>query len=160
MIHESRARLGVAPDRLAGVVIVVFGAWFLWQAATLREGPGYAAIGPRAFPLLVGVGILGSGIALAAAPPRHTEPSDEDALPPVDYRTLLGAGAILAGYVILFAPVGFILASTAFVVASSWNLGSRSVGRDLAAGFATSLVAYVVFTRLLGLELPGGPLPL
>src|SRR5262245_38931263 len=57
------------PDLLAGIAIVAFGIWFLWQASLLREGPGYAAVGPRVFPVIVGIGLLlsGLGITLVAA---------------------------------------------------------------------------------------------
>jgi putative tricarboxylic transport membrane protein len=153
-----RGRLTDSADRIAGVVIALFGVWFLWQAAILREGPGYAAVGPRVFPIIVGFGILASGVALAIFPPPETEAEAEVEARP-DWRTLAGAMAILAGYVVLFQPLGFVVASTAFIGASSWNLGSTHWRRDLAAGLATSVAAYLVFTSFLGLELPAGPLP-
>jgi putative tricarboxylic transport membrane protein len=154
----------MAPDCLGGGVIVLFGVWCLWQATLLREGPGYAAVGPRVFPLLVSGGILLSGMALILS--HHDAPSavavesvvadTEDA--PADWPTLIGAAGMLAGYLLLFQVLGFVFASTAFLVGCSWVLGSRSPIRDLAAGLGTSLIAYLVFTRLLGLELPAGPL--
>jgi putative tricarboxylic transport membrane protein len=58
----------------------------------------------------------------------------------------------------VFLHLGFIISSAAFLVAGAWVLGSRSWPRDVAAGLLLSLVTYVVFTRLLGLDLPSGPL--
>lgn len=139
-----RGRLADSADRLAGATIGVFGAWFLWQAAILREGPGYAAVGPRVFPVIVGLGILASGLALGASPTRRPE-AESDIGPERDWRTLAGAAAILAGYIVLFQPLGFVVASTLFLAASSWNLGSRSLRRDMVAGLLTSAAAYLVF---------------
>ncbi len=51
-------------DGIAGLAIVAFGAWFLWQATSLRAGPGYAAVGPKTFPIIVGLVLLGSGLGV------------------------------------------------------------------------------------------------
>jgi putative tricarboxylic transport membrane protein len=157
-------------DVLAGIGIVVLGAWFLWQALILREGPGYAAVGPRVFPVVVGLGLLLSGLAISitaawalrrlGAAGTMAPPIEGETAEPTDWRTLIAEAAVLAGYVALFLPLGFILASTAFLVASARILGSRSPLRDLASGLGLSIVAYLVFTRLLGLELPAGLLEL
>ena len=56
--------LGRHADTIAGGLIALFGAWFLWEATILREGPGYVAVGPRVFPLIVGAGLLLSGMAV------------------------------------------------------------------------------------------------
>jgi putative tricarboxylic transport membrane protein len=155
---------------LAGLGIVLLGAWFLWQALMLREGPGYAAVGPRVFPVVVGLGLLLSGLAISVsaawalrrlgAAGTMAAPIEGEAAEPTDWRTLLAAAVALAAYVALFLPLGFVLASTAFLVASARILGSRSPLRDLASGLGLSIVAYLVFTRLLGLELPAGLLEL
>ncbi|MBA2449689.1 MAG: tripartite tricarboxylate transporter TctB family protein [Chloroflexi bacterium] len=166
---------------LAAGVVVLLGVWTLWQAMELRQGPGYAAVGPRIFPMVVGVGFLVAGAALllgglrrgdpalAPAPPpaslaKPTATSADDALDedpsaaPTDWPTLAGVAALLAGYVALFLPLGFIISSALLLVGGARVLGSRSPIRDIAAGVLVSLAAYLVFTRLLGLELPPGPL--
>jgi hypothetical protein len=45
-----------------------------------------------------------------------------------------------------------------FVPACSWALGSRALVRDVVVAVVLAIVTYVVFTRFLGLELPGGPI--
>jgi len=169
---------------LAAGVVVLLGVWTLWQAMELRQGPGYAAVGPRIFPMVVGVGFLVAGAALllgalrrgdpALAPaPPPASPAERAATPPddalggldedpsaapTDWPTLAGVAALLAGYVALFLPLGFIISSALLLVGGARVLGSRSPIRDVAAGVLVSLAAYLVFTRLLGLELPPGPL--
>ena len=156
MIRSPRVAEGVA----AGA-IVLFGAWVLWQAMQLREGPGYAAVGPRTFPLIVGVGLLVSGLALlwGSVHGRPVEPgAGSEAAAPTDWRTLLTMAALLLGYVFLFQPLGFVLTSALFLIGGAWALGSRAPIRDVVCGVALSLATFFVFTRLLGLELPAGPL--
>lgn len=169
------ARLARVAEPLAGGAITLLGAWFLWQSLELREGPGYAAVGPRVFPVIVGLGFVASGLAVlvsglrraaataSGAPAGHLAEADEpvgegEAREPTDWRTLVAMAVLLAAYLVVYLPLGFILASALFFVAGSWTLGSRSPARDVVAGALVSLVAYVVFTRLLGLELPAGPL--
>jgi putative tricarboxylic transport membrane protein len=151
--------------RVAGAAIALLGGWFLWQAVSLREGPGYAAVGPRVFPVIVGLGFLVSGLPLllsrgrrarAHAPPD--ESADTDLAPPIDWPTLASIAVLLALYIALFLHLGFIISSAGFLVGGAWILGSRSWVRDVAAGFLLSVATYVVFTKLLGLELPAGPL--
>lgn len=167
-------------DGIAGVAILAFGAWVLWQAGSLRAGPGYAAVGPRTFPIIVGLATLVSGVGVvigwlrawrgdaapAAAARADTPPltdadltGDGDAAPAgTDWATLLLVGGLLAAYIALFRPLGFVLASTALFPAGAWALGSRAPLRDSLAGVVVSLITYLLFTRFLGLELPAGPL--
>ena len=153
-------------DRLAGLVIILFGAWFLWQATELRQGPGYAAVGPRVFPTVVGCGLLASGLALLLVRqrradevlPADTDPAVREREPAADWPTLVLVVVLLAGYIVLFRPLGFVIASSLFLVGGAWALGSRAPLRDLVAGILLSVVVYAVFTRLLTLELPGGPI--
>ncbi len=155
--------LRTTTDRLAGVAIAVFGAWFLWQAASLREGPGYAAVGPRVFPVIVGVGLLLSGLALLITGGAGTRSSvasldDGEAEASIVWTSLAQVAALLAAYVAAFVPLGFIGSSTFFMVAGARSLGSRRWVRDLTVGLLLSATSYGVFTFLLGLELPGGPM--
>ena len=64
----------------------------------------------------------------------------------------------LAGLIVLWRPLGFILTAALFLVAGAWVLGSRSPIRDILAGVLVAVGTYALFTRLLGLELPTGPL--
>ena len=159
-------------DGIAGLAIVLFSAWFLWQATTLRAGPGYAAVGPKTFPIIVGLVLLGSGLGVLLGlwrdgrrevPPTEAEGPDAEVVEGAegvgtDWPTLLGVAGLLAAYIALYKALGFILASIVLLPAGARVLGSRAPLRDLLAGVGLSLAIYVVFTRLLGLELPAGPL--
>jgi putative tricarboxylic transport membrane protein len=107
--------------------------------------------------------LSGLGVALAReaqALPAGADPATHDDAPFElhDWRTLGLFAGLLALYIALFLPLGFILCSTLLIVGGAWVLGSHAWRRDLIAGVTVSLVAYLVFTALLGLELPAGPL--
>ena len=154
-------RRAARPTLVARGLIVLLAAWVLWQAFLLREGPGYAAVGPRVFPVVVGLGLLAGGAALLVGALRRPAPAPEpDAEPaePTDWATLLGMAVLLAVYLALYLPLGFILATILFLVAAARVLGSRALVRDVVVAVALALATYLLFTRLLGLQLPGGPL--
>jgi putative tricarboxylic transport membrane protein len=151
-------------ERVVGAAIALFGGWFLWQAGSLREGPGYAAIGPRVFPVIVGLGLLLSGLALllqrgsVGVGVVDREDSAGDSVEPIVWPSLTQVAALLAAYVVAFLPLGFIVSSTIFVVGGARVLGSQRWVRDLTVAVLLSAMSYGVFTFLLGLDLPGGPL--
>jgi putative tricarboxylic transport membrane protein len=107
------------------------------------------------FPAIVGLGLAVSGLALALLGSPPPDPTEDRRL---DWRTLVLMGAALAAYLTLYIPLGFPLASAAFFIAGAWILGSRRPGRDVLSAVVLVVVVYVVFTRLLGLSLPAGPL--
>ncbi|MDX3109724.1 tripartite tricarboxylate transporter TctB family protein [Nonomuraea angiospora] len=163
---------------LAAAVVV------LAQAFAIPQGEGYQAVGPRAFPLLVGVGLAVVSIVgvVQAFRPGTREP---DATPPapaaagtVDVGGGVGVGlsadgggeasekphwpsvllliGSLAAYALLLVPAGYWQATTAFFVAVARVLGSRRLVRDVLVGLALALATYFLFDRLLGISLPPG----
>ena len=149
-----RARHTLRADGVAGALMVLFGGWFVWQAFLLREASGFSVVGPRVFPVIIGLGFIGGGLALALARPQPP-PAETEA---TDWRTLVLVVVLLAGYVGVFLPLGFLLASVLFFISGAWVLGSRSPLRDVVSAVLVVGVVYVVFRRLLGLELPAEPL--
>ena len=140
-------------ERLFGIAATLLGVWFLWQATELRQGPGYAAVGPRVFPIIVGIGFVASGIGIVLRSGGSRLARGEDS---TDWPTLAAMAALLAGFIALFSPLGFPISAAVFVALGAWILGSRSTVRDAVVGVLLGGVTYLVFTRLLGLELPAG----
>ncbi|SEF61805.1 putative tricarboxylic transport membrane protein [Nonomuraea solani] len=131
---------------LAAAVVV------LAQAFAIPQGNGYQAVGPRAFPLLVGAGLaVVSVIGVAQAFKAEAAAAEETHWPSV--LMLLGA---LAAYALLLVPVGYWQATTVFFVAVARVLGSRRLLRDVLAGLVLALATYFLFDRLLGITLPPG----
>lgn len=142
------------PSAAAGLLVAALGAAALAGAMTMREGPGYAAVGPRVFPLMVSAGLLLCGLAMTFVALRQPRPEVE----PADRPTLGLTAAAFALYLALFTAIGFVLATVLYVTAQARIFGSRSLVRDGIAGAGLALGCYALFEGLLGLELPVGPL--
>jgi putative tricarboxylic transport membrane protein len=126
--------------------------------ASLGLGPGgsgYAAMGPWAFPAVVGLGLLVSGVA-AIRSRTPASPADAGLETAKAIPAWFPTAALLFGYVALLEPIGFVLATTVYVFGQARILGSRAWRRDLVASVAVSTVTYLVFKRLLQIALPAG----
>ncbi|MVN85985.1 tripartite tricarboxylate transporter TctB family protein [Deinococcus sp. HMF7620] len=150
------------PDLLVALGVLLLGGLLLWGTLQIPFGIN-AVIGPRAFPFIVSVGLLGLGAALLAAvlrghraEPAAEEDTDPDA--PVDLRQ---PALILGGFVLgalVLQPLGFVLGTALMYVSVGAAFGERRWPLLVGVGLAVALVTYVVFTRGLGLTLPPGVL--
>ena len=61
-------------------------------------------------------------------------------------------------YALIGVGGGFILSMTILFAATATAFGRRAIPVDLAIGFALGLGVYLMFSRLLSLSLPTGPL--
>ncbi|MFI7706230.1 tripartite tricarboxylate transporter TctB family protein [Nonomuraea sp. NPDC049480] len=131
---------------LAAAVVV------LAQAFAIPRGDGYQAVGPRAFPLLVGCGLaVVAVIGVVQAFSGGTEAAEEIHWPSVGMLV-----AALAGYALLLVPAGYWQATTVFFAVVARVLGSRRPVRDVLVGLVLALATYFLFDRLLGITLPPG----
>lgn len=145
------SRRVVAVGFLAAAVIVLVSAF------RIPEGGGYQAVGPQAFPLLVGGG-LGVVAVIGVVQAWRTGPTLEADTPsePIHWRPVLVLVAALAGYAALLVPVGYWQATTVFFVVCARVLGSRRLVRDAVIAVVLALATYVLFDRVLGITLPPG----
>jgi len=68
--------------------------------------------------------------------------------------------AALALHALLVSRLGFVLSSALLYAGVALGFGERRLWRSGAVGLVLALAAYLAFTRLLGLRLPAGVLPL
>ena len=130
----------------------------------IRSPEGYAATGPRFAPLVVGVLLLVlSLLFLARTVVRPdmdlAERAAREAATSDWARPALVVAALLA-YAFLIEPLGYVVATALFFVATARILGSRALLRDALTGLAIALVMYVAFTQFLGVDLPAGLTPI
>ncbi len=137
--------IGVALAGLAAVV--AFDAYFL-------RGGGYAAVGPKSFPFVVAAGLLGLAAWTLVEAWRGDFPErDRDEIAPIVW--IVGG---LAAQLLLLRPVGFSIATGLLFAATARAFGKRKLWITVPIGIALSLAVWVVFTQLLNLSLPAGPL--
>ncbi|WP_145137549.1 tripartite tricarboxylate transporter TctB family protein [Roseomonas gilardii] len=155
MNHASRS------DLLVGLGVVGLGLLTVWQALVIPPTPVYAEVGAALVPWLVAVLLLALGIGLCASALRggwsHGLEDMQDP-PPVNWRSLGLLAAALVVQVALIEWLGFVIASTILYVLVCAAFGSRHPLRDLLIGAAVTLVAYLAFSRLLGVNIGAGVL--
>ena len=143
----DRAGLAIAATLFAIALVI------LWDAVAL-PAPVYG-IGPRAMPILIASGLILLAIGNAYLAWRADFPERED----YDPKTI---GLILGGLAALIAIIGlnggFIPATTILFLATATAFGRRAFLTDFVIGFVLSSVVYLLFTKLLSLSLPMGPL--
>ena len=140
-------------QRLALVVAVGSTAYLIGALSITEPGGQYSTVGPRVFPIGIGIGLLACAtwIALTGSGPASGETG-------LDWRAAGASAGVFLAYLLLLQPVGYIPATIAFVTAESRVLGSRSWPRDLLTSVVVSSAAYGLFRLLLGIRLPSGPL--
>ena len=139
------------PDRRLAAVLFVLSAGYLAVAFLITEPGGqYAAIGPRAFPVAIGIGLVACSLWIGL-----TEKGLGERLS-IDWRLTSASTLAFLVYISLLEPVGYLLATTAFIAIESRLLGSRAWFRDLIASVVITASVYGVFNLLLGIRLPAG----
>jgi putative tricarboxylic transport membrane protein len=147
---------------LAGVTIIG-AAIYLYFATQLPPG-GLDDIGPGAFPTIIGAGLLLAGFLLVfetLRKQRAAAVAAGTAMPPDregrrHQFILIGMLAWTAVYYYAFEPVGYLIATVLFLfpMLAYFNRNRWITNALVAIGF--TLVAYVLFAKVLKVVLPAG----
>jgi putative tricarboxylic transport membrane protein len=145
-----------------GVGVITFGLVWLYGALSLPQAATYAVVGPGLFPAVIGAGLVVLGALLLVAiargerfEPQETEDADATRLPsrPAFWTTVV-AGLVP---VLVIRPLGFPLAAALTFALTARAFGSRRLLLDLGVGLFLGVGCWLLFSRLLGLSLPGFP---
>lgn len=134
--------------------LFIFAALIAWDGASYPARRSYAQFGPEIFPYLVAAGLAVFGVATVVMALRNGFPERERMnIPAVLWVT----AAVAAETVLLYAGVGFILASGALFGLAARGMGRKPVWLTVLVGIGVSAVLYVLFKHGLSLSLPAGP---
>lgn len=143
--------------RWVALAIVLLGAFYLWQSFSIRQSLTYSAVGPRFFPIAIGIGILLSGLWLFATPGEEPTEPESPQLISLDWPRLGGMALLIVAYIVTFKTAGYILSTAIMLVAGSQILGNpKHLLRDSITAIAIAVTAYFLFAQLLGINLPAG----
>ena len=146
--------------RWVAIAIILLGAFYLWGALQIREATTYAAVGPRFMPNAIGIGIILSGVWLFAFPGAPPSPDSPQSVA-LDWLRIGLILGIVAAYIALFRSLGYVFATTLLVWSGAQVLGERRhFVRDGVIAVALAVTIYYVFSQLLRINLPPGPLGL
>jgi putative tricarboxylic transport membrane protein len=160
--------------RLVAAALLGLAAILIVSAIGIARGGGYSVVGPATFPLVVAIGLLVLAVLFAVRTTVRPDvdlaqqAAEEEAAchwPTVGLiaLALFGYALVLDGFdlgPIEVPSIGYIPATGIFLPITARILGSRSLLRDVLAGFGIAIVVYVGFTEFLGVRLPGGVLDL
>lgn len=145
-------------DRIFGLICLGLSFWLILEASRydyrteFTPGPGFA-------PLWLGV-IMGlfSLYLIVNSYRRKGKKDDEKRILP-ERKSLRRIGLILlllAGYVVLFMSLGFLLSTCALVILLLYLLESYSLFRSFFYGILFSGFAFLIFQYWMEVELPRG----
>jgi putative tricarboxylic transport membrane protein len=156
---------------VACALLLVAGyAWMTEQVPTRAFGD---PLGPKAFPrvltavLIVAVLLLVAEMIVAKRATQPAAPSPDNA----DDGAGPASGAARANWIIaatvaftglyffLFEPLGFVLSSSAYLFAMTMYFNRGKTVANALVSFLLPISCYLVFTRVLGVELARGILP-
>jgi putative tricarboxylic transport membrane protein len=147
---------------LVCVVLAAVGAFLIYNALTLEAGFAKVdPVGPRLFPMVVGIAAVVLAVALAIAIPRGSRGEadageDIDPESPADWRTVGLLVALFVAMILLVNPLGWVIMGTLFFGCAATILGSKHYVRNFVIGLALSLASFYAFYSGLGIPLPAG----
>lgn len=147
---HRRDRSGV----VVGVLLFVLAGVLLWDASQLNRAVAYG-FGPEVMPRVVSVGLVILG-ALSIVSGLRGQSEAPGAYHVKDVLTI--CGGLLALTACIAVGGGFIIAMTLLFVITSWAFGRRAPHVDAALGLVLATMTYLLFSKLLSLSLPMGPL--
>lgn len=150
------AELGMSAFLVAMGVLVIINASQI-PTSFAQRGP----VGPSVVPIVVGVGLLVAAALLTfevlrgrVAVPEEGE--DIDVNTATNWQSILVLIASLLANTVLIAPLGWPISGAILFWGSAFALGNRSYLRNLVVALVISIGSYLVFAKVLGVELPAG----
>lgn len=149
-INSGSDRSGV----VVGVLLLLLAGILWYDAEHLGRTVAYG-IGPSMMPKVIGTGlsILGALSILQGLRSTEEKPGAFD----VKAVVIIALGFLALTVIIGFGG-GFLIAMTVLFAVTSYAFGRRSPVTDVVLGFVLALLTYLLFSKLLALTLPQGPI--
>ena len=149
------------PRRIDVPALVVAGLLFGAAALVIRDAAVMTmatsiGVGPEAMPYSVGAFLIALGIGHLVLAVRSGLPRPATEADPVAIGWL--AGGLVALIACIAFGAGFIPATALLFAATSRAFGRQALPVDLAIGAVLGVAIYLLFSKLLALGLPEGPL--
>jgi putative tricarboxylic transport membrane protein len=159
--------------------VIALAAVYLYMDMRLPEVRLSDPLGPKAFPALVGVGLIASALVLllegrnrnrshahtdtpakpvagAAAEVPHADEAHESKNHPL---ILIGMVAWTALYYLAFEPAGYLFATSVFLFGLLIYFNRNRLKTNLAIALGVTVFFDLLFSQLLGVPMPTGFLP-
>jgi len=138
-------------DRILGGLGLLLAIFFIWQATLIKESFISDPVGPKIFPIIIGVLFAVSSLAILFRPDEEPEWPEFSRLFEVGLTI-----AVMIAYAYALPTAGFVVSTAVAAAYLSWRLGTPPV-KAVIAGVVIAIGIYVVFHLILGLSLARGP---
>ncbi|ORA32480.1 tripartite tricarboxylate transporter TctB family protein [Mycobacterium aquaticum] len=159
--REPETRVDKAQYLICAVLVAV-GAFLIYDAMALTAGFAKVdPVGPKMFPLTIGVVLIVLAVVLAIAIPRGSvgeadAGEDVDPNSPGDWRTVGLLVGLFVAVIVLVQPLGWAITGTLLFAGAATVLGNRHYFRNIAIGAVLSVATFYAFYSGLGIPLPAG----
>jgi putative tricarboxylic transport membrane protein len=153
-LQEARERKTDPAGLVIAGMLAVLAIVIAWDTSNLTLGSVYG-VGPKAMPFIVAIGLA----ILAAGNFINGMKGDIPAREEIDNTAIL---RILGGLAALIAVIGFgggfIIGTALLFAMTAAGFGRKAIFTDLGIGLVLATIVYLVFSKVLALALPAGPL--
>jgi putative tricarboxylic transport membrane protein len=151
-------------DRIIFALIVVLAAVYFYATAQIPTLEIGDPLGPKAFPRLLGIGLLITAALLFMEMwrARKNQPEKDAGAQTGDRRHLLivaGAAVWTGIYFAVFEPLGYVLSTTIYLLALTAYFHRGKWITNIVTSVLYGVLSYVLFSTALGVSLPRGVLP-
>ncbi|MBD3894970.1 tripartite tricarboxylate transporter TctB family protein [Halomonas sp. ML-15] len=154
-------------NQILALCLALVAVGYLAMAWQIPNFPLPRPVDSDLFPKVLGFTLLGLSLLLFLEKPKAQDTpdeldADEQALPLLmrPWSRVVITSIAIATYAVLLAPIGFVVASTTLCFGLAWYYGYRRHGVNLAASLGVVLTLYLTMTKVMGVYLPTGILPL
>lgn len=157
-------------DRIILVTTVLLAAIYFWATAQIPSLDLGDPLGPKAFPQLLGIGLLISAFMLfievirapkntVAAEKSNAELNDKFEHAPQTHWIIIAFALWTGLYIAWFELLGYVLATSAYLLVLMTYFNRHRTTMNVLTAVLFSFCSYLAFTVLLGVTLPSGLIP-
>ena len=143
-------------------MLVAVGALLIYDGLTLEAvSPRWIPVGPKLFPLVIGIILIVLAVILAVAIPRGSvgeadAGEDVDPNSPGDWRTVGLLVGLFVAVILLVVPLGWAITGTLLFAGAATILGNHHYIRNIVIGAVLAVGSFYAFYSGLGIPLPAG----
>ncbi|MCG6884900.1 MAG: tripartite tricarboxylate transporter TctB family protein [Silicimonas sp.] len=134
-------------DRVFGAVMIVLALGYILSATTIQVPLFPDPMGPKAFPYLIGAGVIVCGLIMVLRPDPEADWPAATALLSLAFATI-----VMVAYAYSLKPLGFLIPTAIASGILSYQLSPRPVPAVL-TGLGLAVGLFVLFKYALGLGL-------
>lgn len=150
-------------DRIIFVCTLLLAGVYFWATAQIPTLELGDPLGPKAFPRLLGIGLLIAAAMLLVEILRDRKKPKTEASPAWTWEAhdwvVVGISVWTALYILVFEPLGYMLSTAIYLLALTAYFNRDRWLMNVLTSVLFVVISYFVFTKLLGVNLARGILP-